>query len=339
MLGVGKPGCRRERHGQRRGPRVTASRSARPTAPHAASSAIEWNQAPERSLRCDMPDDLAARDGHLARAEARVAKHLGPRRRPCRAAVHLDRGLGARASRGRLRWPRRRPRPASGTTCRRRSRPARPRSARRRRARPGHRARRGPRHRRYGGARGRGLRPQSRRASKSEADWALPMTTAGRRRQADTRQAPTVRIRQRRGAAPRWRRDARGRTSARSRPDVDSGAQRPTARPRTGCDVGSPLVTNLTAGGEQPQVGTGRSGRPREAETGLVEQSVLLAAVAAAAAGHDVVPAVCPAPAAGHDMVDVLGLRAAVLAAMTVSHEHRAPRDRDTGLMRVRARS
>ncbi len=37
-------------------------------------------------------DDLASRDGHLARAEPRVAQQFGPGRRLCRPAVHRDRG-------------------------------------------------------------------------------------------------------------------------------------------------------------------------------------------------------------------------------------------------------
>ncbi len=72
---------------------------------------------------------------------------------------------------------------------------------------------------------------------------------------------------------------------------------------------------------------------PGEAEAGLVGQPVLLAAVAATATRHDVVPAVRPTPAPRDDMIDVLGLRTAVLAAMPVTNEHRAAGDGDAGLV------
>ena len=73
---------------------------------------------------------------------------------------------------------------------------------------------------------------------------------------------------------------------------------------------------------------------PSEAETGLVGQPVLLAAVAAPAAGHHIVPAVSAATAPWNDVVDVLSLSTAVLTAVTVADENGAPCDCHTCLVR-----
>ena len=152
--------------------------------------------------------------------------------------------------------------------------------------------------------------------------------------QTDTGETPSARIRC--GGVEHARaRPRRSRTGqARERPESVLGDSETDGVAQDGLDIRSPFVADLAARSEQPQVGPWRPRRPREAETGLVGQPVLLAAVAAPAAGHHVVPAVRAATATRDDVVDVLCLGTAVLAAVTVADENRAPCDSHTCLVR-----
>jgi hypothetical protein len=65
----------------------------------------------------------------------------------------------------------------------------------------------------------------------------------------------------------------------------------------------------------------------------VLEEPVALAQIAAAAGGHDVVPAVHAASAARDDVVEGLGRARAVLALVLVADEHRPPAQRHVALV------
>jgi hypothetical protein len=69
-------------------------------------------------------------------------------------------------------------------------------------------------------------------------------------------------------------------------------------------------------------------------ESGLLEEAIFLCRVAAPTRRNNVVPRMRSATTLWHHVVNVLGLRPAILTAMTVTSENRPSRDRDARLSR-----
>src|ERR1039458_507570 len=288
-------GARRARPANRPGRRLDwrgapSSGSTHPSAPSAATSRRPCAQ------RLSPPRLRVPRSTVFWTTVWPASARGSPRRLPAR-----------RRCRARLRSPRQKRRPASGKTFRHLIAPKRLRWAQTRPATPASRVRRGRLRLHFGGGRGRSLRQQGfHRRSQKLVARSLPRRPdrQARRRRQDVRRADPA---PRRAGPQAWR-GVRGR----ARPDDDRRRlawSEADGAAEHGLDVRSPFVKDLTARGEQPQARAGCSRRLREPEARLVEQPVLLAAVAAPAARHDVVPTVRPTPAPGNDVIDVLRLR------------------------------
>src|SRR6266511_142812 len=97
-------------------------------------------------------------------------------------------------------------------------------------------------------------------------------------------------------------------------------------------EVRLPLRLELSE--RQPEAVSGDERLAKEPEPDLVWLAVLLARVAPAAGGHDVLPGVLAAPRLGDHVVDVFRRRPAVLAPPVVAGEHRSAGQRGAGPIR-----